>query len=55
MGNEKPFTAGTIQATWGRYIDLIIQLTKNKKPEKIEKRTFQLNNLGRLDANHCMI
>ena len=55
MGNEKPFTVGSIQATWGRYIDLIIQLTKNKKPEKIEKRTFQLNDLGRLNANHCMI
>jgi len=55
MGNELPFTKGNIQATWGRYIDLIRRIKKEDKLTKEEKREFQLNQFGGMQSDHCLL
>ena len=55
MGNEKPFITGSIQATWGRYIDLIHRLRNFNKITKEEKRRYQLNNFATRESDHCLL
>ena len=55
MGNEKPFTKGSPQRTWWRYLDILFLYSKRYVLDKELKRKFIKNEFAKLDSNHALL
>ena len=55
MGNEEPFTKGKIQATWGKYIDILIQIKNLNINDLASKKIYLQHKFAKSNSDHALI
>ena len=55
MGNEEPFTKGKIQATWGKYIDILIQIKNLNINDLASKKVYLQHKFAKSNSDHALI